>query len=147
MKRNLPHERVGSLYSSARPKRDAMNPHLFVYGSLMSTAGHAMGARLRAQARLLGSATITGRLYRVSWYPGAVESADPTQQVRGEVYALADPVSSLAWLDEYEGIAAGEEDAGEYRRLERTVRLADGEDLTAWVYLLQRDTADLIQVP
>ncbi len=34
-----------------------MNPHLFVYGSLMSTAGHPMGARLRAEARLIGAAT------------------------------------------------------------------------------------------
>jgi len=126
---------------------DAMNPHLFVYGSLMSTAGHAMGARLRAEAHLLGAATIAGRLYRVSWYPGAVESADPTQRVHGEVYALADPVKSLAWLDAYEGIVASEEEAGEYRRLERSVHLATGEKLTAWVYLLQKAVAGLIQVP
>ena len=31
-----------------------MNPHLFVYGSLMSTARHPMGERLRAEARLIG---------------------------------------------------------------------------------------------
>lgn len=120
-----------------------MNPHLFVYGSLMSTAGHAMGARLRAEARLLGAATIAGRLYRVSWYPGAVESADPTQQVHGEVYALGDPARSLAWLDEYEGIVPDDGEGGEYRRLERRVRLAAGEELAAWVYLLQKDTAGL----
>ena len=124
-----------------------MNPHLFVYGSLMSTSGHAMGARLRTEARLIGAATIQGRLYRVSWYPGVVDSADPGQRVHGEVYALADPVKALAWLDAYEGIVPGEEEAGEYRRLERTVRLAAAGELTAWVYLLQKDVTGLPPVP
>jgi len=124
-----------------------MTPHLFVYGSLMSTAGHAMGARLRGEARLLGEATIAGRLYRVSWYPGAVGSHEPSERVHGEVYALADPARSLAWLDLYEGIVAGEEEAGEYRRLERSVRLASGEELSAWVYFLQNGAVGLTQVP
>jgi hypothetical protein len=44
-----------------------MNPHLFVYGSLMSTAGHAMGERPRREARLVGEATIRGKLHRISW--------------------------------------------------------------------------------
>jgi len=124
-----------------------MNPHLFVYGSLMSTAGHPMGERLRREARLLGSATIQGRLYRVSWYPGTVDSADGAQRVHGEVYALADPVQALAWLDAYEGIVPGKEEGGEYRRLERTVRLATDQKLIAWVYLFRSDVADLTPVP
>ena len=43
---------------------ESMNPHLFVYGSLMSAAAHAMGERLRREARLVGEATIQGRLHR-----------------------------------------------------------------------------------
>ena len=88
-----------------------------------------------------------GRLYRVSWYPGVVESADPEQRVHGEVYALADPVRALAWLDAYEGVVPGGEEAGEYRRLERPVRLATGEEIAAWVYLFQSDVAGLTLVP
>jgi gamma-glutamylcyclotransferase (GGCT)/AIG2-like uncharacterized protein YtfP len=117
-----------------------MNPHLFVYGSLMSTARHRMGERLRAEARLVGAATIQGRLYRVSWYPGAVECADPEQRVHGEVYALDNPGQALAWLDAYEGVVAGS-DAGEYERVERTAQLWTGEELTAWIYLLRKDVA------
>jgi gamma-glutamylcyclotransferase (GGCT)/AIG2-like uncharacterized protein YtfP len=124
-----------------------MNPHLFVYGSLMSTAGHRMGARLRAEARLVGAASIQGRLYRVSWYPGAVASADPEQRVHGEVYALGDPSRTLAWLDAYEGIVPGSEEAGEYRRLERPARLATGVEVTAWVYLYWKDVAGFTLVP
>jgi gamma-glutamylcyclotransferase (GGCT)/AIG2-like uncharacterized protein YtfP len=120
-----------------------MNPHLFVYGSLMSTARHPMGDRLRAEARLIGPATIQGRLYRVSWYPGAAESADPEQQVHGEVYALNDPPTALAWLDAYEGITPATHTPSEYARVERPIRLSSGQEVAAWVYLYQKDVSHL----
>jgi gamma-glutamylcyclotransferase (GGCT)/AIG2-like uncharacterized protein YtfP len=120
-----------------------MNPHLFVYGSLMSTARHPMGERLRAEARLIGAATIQGRLYRVSWYPGAADSTDPAQRVHGELYALDAPARALAWLDAYEGVAPGSRKPSEYARVERPIRLASGRDVTAWVYLYQQDVSQL----
>jgi gamma-glutamylcyclotransferase (GGCT)/AIG2-like uncharacterized protein YtfP len=83
----------------------------------------------------------------VSWYPGAVDSADPEQRVHGEVYALGNPGHALAWLDAYEGIVQGNEEAGEYRRLERPARLAAAEEIVAWVYLYQNDVAKLTPVP
>src|SRR5262245_52285371 len=112
-----------------------MNSYLFVYGSLLSTAEHRMGARLRREARRIGAATLQGRLYRVSWYPGAVDSTDPAQRVHGEVYALDNPKLALAWLDAYEGIVPGRGEAGEYRRVERPVQFATGAQTAAWVYL------------
>jgi gamma-glutamylcyclotransferase (GGCT)/AIG2-like uncharacterized protein YtfP len=120
-----------------------MNSYLFVYGSLMSTAGHRMGARLNGEARRIGAASMQGRLYRVSWYPGAVDSTDPAQRVHGEVWALDDPKRALAWLDDYEGIAPGRGASGEYQRLERLVRLATGTEEVAWVYLYQGDVMRL----
>lgn len=123
-----------------------MNPHLFVYGSLMSSAGYPMGERLRREAQLLGEATIEGRLYRISWYPGLVAGHHASERVHGEVYALESPVRSLAWLDEYEGAVAGDPDAGDYERVERPVRLATGEETTAWVYLYRKDVTGLSRV-
>jgi len=124
-----------------------MNPNLFVYGSLMASAGHAMGERLRREARLVGAATIQGRLYRISWYPGAVGSRDPGECVHGEVYALAQPSRALAWLDRYEGIAPGATRSAAYERVERPARLAPGEEIAAWVYLYLGDVAGLSIVP
>ena len=124
-----------------------MNPHLFVYGSLISSAGHAMGERLRREARLVGEATIQGRLHRISWYPGAVASRDPGERVHGEVYALAQPSRALAWLDRYEGIAPGETRSATYERVQRPVRLASGEEIAAWVYLYLAAVAGLPVVP
>jgi gamma-glutamylcyclotransferase (GGCT)/AIG2-like uncharacterized protein YtfP len=120
-----------------------MNPHLFVYGSLLSAVGHPSGERLRNEGRLVGSGSMPGRLYRVGRYPGLVEAAAGASRVYGEVYALADPVSSLAWLDQYESIVPNEEADGEYLRAERAVCLASGQDITAWVYLYQRDVTGL----
>ena len=124
-----------------------MNPHLFVYGSLMSSAGHPMGERLRREARLIGEATILGCLYRISWYPGVVASRDPGERVHGEVYALDNPARALAWLDEYEGIVLGGPKPVEYQRLERPVRLPSGDEIMAWVYLYRAEVAGLNAIP
>jgi gamma-glutamylcyclotransferase (GGCT)/AIG2-like uncharacterized protein YtfP len=111
-----------------------MTPHIFVYGTLLSSARHPMGARLAREARLLGEATIRGRLYSLGRYPGLVESADPADVVHGELYALNGPAATLAWLDAYEGISSNAA-RNEYERCERVARLASGTNVTAWVYL------------
>jgi gamma-glutamylcyclotransferase (GGCT)/AIG2-like uncharacterized protein YtfP len=112
-----------------------MNSLLFVYGSLLSRARHPMGTRLRREARLLGEAAIDGRLYSLGRYPGLVEDANSPYPVHGEVYDLKAPVSTLKWLDAYEGIVPGKPERNPYERVERPARLASGETLTAWVYL------------
>jgi gamma-glutamylcyclotransferase (GGCT)/AIG2-like uncharacterized protein YtfP len=124
-----------------------MNPNLFVYGSLMSRAAHPMGNRLRREAKLIGAATLQGRLYAISWYPGAVVAEDPAERVHGEVYALADPARTLQWLDAYEGIVSARPDFAEYERIERPVRLTSGEECAAWVYLYRKDASKLTPIP
>jgi gamma-glutamylcyclotransferase (GGCT)/AIG2-like uncharacterized protein YtfP len=123
-----------------------MNRNLFVYGSLMSGAGHPMGERLRREGRLIGEAAMHGQLYKISWYPGLVESGDAAALVHGEVYALNSPSATLKWLDAYEGIGSGPPDAYDYLRLERTARLQSGA-ISAWVYVYRRSIAGLRPIP
>jgi gamma-glutamylcyclotransferase (GGCT)/AIG2-like uncharacterized protein YtfP len=118
-----------------------MNARLFVYGSLLSRIRHPMGTRLRRQARLIGEATIEGRLYSLGRYPGLVEAVDGPYRVHGEVYDLSTPASSLRWLDAYEGIVPGKPGLSPYERVERPLQLASGETLTAWVYLYRRSVS------
>ncbi|MFB8786923.1 gamma-glutamylcyclotransferase family protein, partial [Pasteurella multocida] len=80
------------------------NPHLFVYGTLMSHTRTAKALRLGRAAELIGPATLRGLLYRISWYPGLVEGDG---RVHGEVHRLKDPAASLVWLDAYESIVPG----------------------------------------
>jgi len=124
-----------------------MNPNLFVYGSLLAGAGHPMGARLAREARPIGEASLAGRLYRVSWYPGLVESGTSRERVHGEVFALEDPERSLLWLDVYEGVAEAGGSGAEYARAERTARLARGGELRVWVYIYRGDVSGLAIVP
>ena len=120
-----------------------MNPHLFVYGTLLSTAGHPMGARLRCQAQLISEASIQGRLYSLGRYPGLVETVDAQERVHGELYALDSPATALRWLDAYEGIVPRGRDHNAYERVERPVRLASGKTMAAWVYLYRKDVRRL----
>ena len=66
-----------------------MNPHLFVYGSLVAAAAHPKGARLRQEALFLGPATIAGRLYRVTWFPAILPA---------EGQATGSTASFTGWL-------------------------------------------------
>ncbi|MDX2205712.1 MAG: gamma-glutamylcyclotransferase family protein [Hyphomicrobiaceae bacterium] len=122
-----------------------MNPHLFVYGTLMSHTHTDKARQLAAEADSLGAATMAGTLYRISWYPGLVEGAG---LVHGEVFRLRDPAASLVWLDAYEGIVPGDGQANrnEYERLERSVRLASGRELLSWVYLYRAGVAGCVPV-
>jgi gamma-glutamylcyclotransferase (GGCT)/AIG2-like uncharacterized protein YtfP len=125
-----------------------MNPHIFVYGTLLSGAGHPKGAQLGREARLLGLATIQGcRLYSLGRYPGLVEVPDIAGPVHGEVYALNSPAASLGWLDAYEGIVPGNHDQNRYERVERPVKLATGATLTAWVYVFRGGVTRLRLIP
>jgi gamma-glutamylcyclotransferase (GGCT)/AIG2-like uncharacterized protein YtfP len=115
-----------------------MHLRLFVYGTLLSTAGHPMGARLQREARLIGSATIQGRLFSLGRYPGAVEVAGADSLVHGELYALNTPAVTLKWLDAYEGILPANREESPYERVVRPVRLASGATVDAWVYLYRK---------
>ena len=119
-----------------------INPNLFVYGTLMSATGHPMAAKLAREAKLIGPASIQGLLYRIASYPGVIDTLSARACVHGELYALADPVASLAWLDAYEGLTGGCHD-NEYARVERVARVSGAGEVTAWVYLYQGDAANL----
>ena len=110
-----------------------------------------MGERLRAEAQWIGDATIQGRLYRVSWYPCVVSSETPADLVHGEIYRLADPAASLAWLDAYEGITRDNSsvtESGEYERVERPAKLEQsGATLVCWTYLYRRPITALEPIP
>lgn len=125
---------------------DATCRHLFVYGTLMAGATGALGRaqrqRLARESRSLGAATMTGaRLYDLGRYPGLIQSGEAGDIVHGEVVQLANPARTLAWIDAYEGVIAGDAARSDYARLERTVRLQRGKELSAWVYVFLKDIA------
>jgi gamma-glutamylcyclotransferase (GGCT)/AIG2-like uncharacterized protein YtfP len=115
-----------------------MITRLFVYGTLLSTAGHPMSIRLQREARLIGPATLRGRLYRLGRYPALVEADAAGRLVHGEVYALKTLAVSLRWLDTYEEIVPGRPEANPFERVVRPARLDTGQTVDAWVYLYRK---------
>lgn len=101
---------------------------VFVYGTLRR--GGSNHFRM-AGADFVSAGTITGRMYRIDWYPGLVVDAHG-DEVHGETY-LVDS-EQLQALDLFEGIAAGETEGSEYRRVLTTVVQKDSHITSAWVW-------------
>ena len=111
---------------------------LFVYGTLMKAVGGKMHDLLARHARYVGEGFFQGQLYLVSTYPGVIRSPDARDQVRGEIYQLTRPEHVFPRLDEYEGYSPDCPQSALYIRCREKVRLASGEDISAWIYLYNR---------
>ena len=104
-----------------------MLSYLFVYGTLR--LGQPMHHELvHLQAKFVGRTRMSGRLYDLGRYPGALASGD--QVVLGELYHLPEPERALQHLDTVEG--------RQFHRATVQVTLEHGEPEQAWVYLLKR---------
>jgi len=101
---------------------------VFVYGTLRR--GGSNHFRL-AGAEFVAQGTITGRMYRIDWYPGLVLD-DAGDEIHGEVYSVT--ADQLSGLDIFEGLSAGEIEGSEYRRVQTTVVQQDSQTLSAWVW-------------
>jgi gamma-glutamylcyclotransferase (GGCT)/AIG2-like uncharacterized protein YtfP len=74
---------------------------LFVYGTLRSDFNNRYARLLRKDAVLVGPATVSGSIYRLSHYPAF--RPEPAGVVHGELYRLNQPAATLKALDDYEG--------------------------------------------
>ena len=120
---------------------------LFVYGTLMRNAHNAHNPQAQyfhQAANFVGPARWQGRLYLVSYYPGAVPSELAEEIVHGDLWTLTDP-QTLALLDQYEECSPRDPLPHEYIRSIETVWLGD-KALNAWVYIYNRDTSGLKQI-
>lgn len=108
-------------------KSDTGPELVFVYGTLRRGGSNAF--RMDG-AEFVGPATVGGVLYRISWYPGLVLEGDG--RVTGEVHRVGPEL--LRALDEFEGLAAGEIEGSEYRRVKVEALLGGEEELEVWVY-------------
>ncbi|QJE95292.1 gamma-glutamylcyclotransferase family protein [Luteolibacter luteus] len=104
---------------------------VFVYGTLRHGGSNAFrmeGADFVSRGRVEGS------LYVISWYPGLVTGRD-LGWVSGDVFRVG--ADQMRALDEFEGLAAGEIEGSEYRRVQVPVFLEGiphEETIWAWVY-------------
>lgn len=113
-----------------------MSPnHIFVYGSLRRELKSSARTVLDDHAEFVGEATFQGKLYMIEWYPGVVESSHPGDIVYGEVYKIKNEAIVLAKLDQYEGCSPNDPKPHEFERKEKNVRLKNGKEIAAWIYI------------
>lgn len=105
-----------------------MSAHpVFVYGTLKK--GGSNHFRM-ADSEFVGEGRISGRMYRIDWYPALVCGGEGF--VKGELYLVSD--KDLAALDAFEGITPDADEQREYHRVKTEVFLESGESLDAWVW-------------
>lgn len=116
--------------------------YLFVYGTLRRDTEHPMAGVLAAASTYVGRGAYQGRLFRVSWYPGAIPSDFPQDRVIGDVFRIRDGRAAelFGMLDTYEGTTPEAEEAPYYRRERVRVRMGGGGEIEAWIYLFNRST-------
>ncbi|HMN90714.1 MAG TPA: gamma-glutamylcyclotransferase [Saprospiraceae bacterium] len=120
---------------------------LFVYGTLRYDSDMAMACFLRSQSDWLGAAALSGVLYDLGAYPGAVYVPEAATQVRGDLFRLHRSEWMLERLDVYEGIdPTNPTPQDEYIR-KRIPVLHRGEPQMSWVYLYQLPTSGLRVIP
>jgi gamma-glutamylcyclotransferase (GGCT)/AIG2-like uncharacterized protein YtfP len=117
---------------------------LFVYGTLRQGSNHANAARLARESSWLGTATLPGTLYRVSWHPALVLEGEDT--VTGDLLRLTDPAASLIWLDAFESCGPDDPPPHDYRREIASVMTASGA-VEAMVYVWNLGVEGLERMP
>jgi len=111
-----------------------MNKYVFVYGTLKKNKG---ANHFLSNAKFLGEGVIQGyEMYIVSYFPGIVKG---NGKVRGEVYEVDEEI--LEMLDEYEGVPYL------YERIKETVKLDNGKEIEAYLYLYKGDISSLEKAP
>ncbi|MFH4968903.1 gamma-glutamylcyclotransferase family protein [Gaetbulibacter sp. M240] len=121
--------------------------YLFVYGSLLKGQNNKMADLLSIYSEFLGEGFFNGKLYLVSWFPGAVLSDNSSDKVYGHIFKLNNESKVLSVLDDYEGFGPGYDEPYLFRRELNTVNLKQGSQVESWVYLYNLPVRKLQRIP
>lgn len=121
--------------------------YLFVYGTLLKDFDSYMSKFLQKNAEFVGEGYFLGKLFEISWYPGAIQSTHPNDKVYGHIFKILEPEKTFKILDDYEGIGDTGEHANEYKRVLIDANISNTEIIKTWVYIYNLPTAHLKHIP
>ena len=123
-----------------------MKEYLFIYGTLLPDHAPAEIGGIIGQLRPVGPASVPGYLYDFGQYPGAVLNNSARTRIAGQVFELSQDGGVLKALDSYEGYKPDDLQHSLFIRERAMIALDDGEILSCWIYLYNRDpgTAPLV---
>ncbi|GAA4282261.1 hypothetical protein GCM10022260_26840 [Gaetbulibacter aestuarii] len=105
-----------------------------------------MARFLRAHSDYLGEGYFQGKLFNVSWFPGAVLSDRESDLVYGHVFRLKNENKVFSVLDDYEGIGEAYEKPHLFKKVLVSVILDRITELPCWVYLYNLSVDGLQQI-
>ena len=105
-----------------------MPQHLFVYGTLRPQLARGEAQALIAALKIVGSATVQGKLYDFGAYPGVTNEKG---LVFGDLLLLSSD-EQLHLLDAYEECNGS---SPLFTRSITTARISAGTSIAAWIYL------------
>ena len=117
--------------------------YLFVYGTLLKDFDSYMSKFLNKNSEFIGTGYFNGRLYQISWYPGAVLSDLPSERVFGHLFKIHNKEKTFQILDDYEGIGESAEHPNEYKRVLIDAYLDSNVIINTWVYVYNLPTTHL----
>jgi gamma-glutamylcyclotransferase (GGCT)/AIG2-like uncharacterized protein YtfP len=112
--------------------------YVFVYGTLLPGLAPPVIADVVRRLRVVGPATVPGRLYHLGAYPGCVVDGACEGVIHGQLLEIPDDPAVLERLDWYEGYAAHDDAGSLFLRVVCEATLADGSQVRSWVYVYNR---------
>lgn len=112
--------------------------YLFVYGTLRPSLWPSALRPLLKTTICLGEASLPGRLYDLGPHPGAIPDSSSELLIQGEVLELPGEEGLLEALDKYEDFSPKDQEGSLFLRLQREVKLSNGQKCICWVYAYNR---------
>ena len=113
---------------------------IFVYGTLLQGIQSNVAQYFHANATFVSEGLMSGKLYDLGMYPGAVYQKGLKEKVYGHIFQLKNPTTVLQVLDQYEGCPPERTQPTEYLRkqvpifLKKEVPNLSLEKKNCWVY-------------
>jgi gamma-glutamylcyclotransferase (GGCT)/AIG2-like uncharacterized protein YtfP len=117
-----------------------MSKYLFTYGTLQPGQAPTSIASAVNKLRRIGEGVVSGLLYDLGEYPGAVLDNSSGQEVFGIVCQLPEDANILSQLDSYEDFDPDSPETSLFIREQHPVLLSTGETLPCWVYVYNGKT-------
>jgi gamma-glutamylcyclotransferase (GGCT)/AIG2-like uncharacterized protein YtfP len=99
------------------------------------------------QLRSVGPASVPGLLYDLGEYPGAIVDPQSDSRIIGHAFELPASESLIAALDRYEGFDPANRSGSLFIREKREALMSDGQLLSCWIYVYQRNISAALLIP
>lgn len=122
------------------------NDLLFAYGTLQKGFHNKVAQYLSQHSRLIGTGYMIGKLYEVSGYPGAIQTATLHEKIYGSIFQLYETARLFPILDQYEECGKDAPQPHMYKRKKVKTFTNHGQKMDAWAYIYNLDVSALSQI-